>query len=71
MAELQVPPYPAEIVNQALEETLQALLGLGITSIQDAYIYDVMLLESLADIDRQGSPMPYTLVHLGLVLPRR
>ena len=69
MAELQVPPYPAEIANQALEEILQALLALGITSIQDAYIYDVILLESLANIDRQGSPMPYTLVHLGWFYP--
>ena len=69
MAELQVPPYPAELVNQALEETLKELLSLGITSIQDAYVIDVALPESLADLDRQGFPMPYMLLHLGWFYP--
>ena len=69
MVELRIPPYPEHVVNQALQEVLQGLLSLGITSIQDAYVNDVVLLESLADLDRQGIPMPYALLHLGWFYP--
>lgn len=69
MAELQVPPYPAELVNPVLEEMLKELLSLGITSIQDAYVIDAVLPESLAGLDRQGFPMPYMLLHLGWFYP--
>ena len=69
LVELQIPPYPADVVNQALEEVLQVLLSLGITSIQDAYVNDSVLLESLADLDQRGIPMPYALLHLGWFYP--
>ena len=69
MVEHQIPSYPANIVNQTLEETLRSLLNQGITSIQDAYIMDRVLLESLANLDRQGIPMPYVMTHLGWFYP--
>ena len=69
LVELQIPPYPEDVVDQALAEVLQVLLSLGITSIQDAYVYDVVLLESLAALDQRGIPMPYALLHLGWFYP--
>ena len=69
MVELRIPPYPADVINQALEEVLQVLLSLGITSIQDAYVNDVVMLESLAALDQRGIPMPYMLLHLGWFYP--
>ena len=45
------------------------MLSLGITSIQDAYAIDRVLLERLVYLDQQGIPMPYTLIHLGWFYP--
>ena len=69
MVRYQLPPYPAEVIDKALTEALQELLSLGITSLQDAYVIDPVLLERLAYLDQQGIPMPYALVHLGWFYP--
>lgn len=61
----RIPPYPDEVLNQALENMFDELFSFGITSIQDAYLFERDILYRLSDLDRQGKPTPYMLIHLG------
>ena len=69
MVRYELPPYPAEVVDNALKQAFQQLFSLGITSIQDTYVIDGVLLDRLANLDRQGIPMPYAMIHLGWFYP--
>ncbi len=59
----RLPPYPKRVVHKEMKKIFRELLSYGVTSIQDASVFDEEILQTVSALDKEDFPIPYVLTH--------
>ena len=59
----RLPPYPKHVVHEEMKKIFRELLSYGVTSMQDASVFDEEILQTVSALDKEGFPIPYVLTH--------